>query len=53
MQNVKFTQANALNLDFSNESFDTIFMANLIHYRKLNTNFTEKKIGDGRQKQVR
>lgn len=31
LQKVEFKRANALNLDFENESFDTVFMANLIH----------------------
>lgn len=31
LRNVKFMQANALNLEFDEESFDTVFMANLIH----------------------
>ncbi|WP_321373591.1 class I SAM-dependent methyltransferase [uncultured Draconibacterium sp.] len=31
LQKVQFKRANALNLDFENESFDTVFMANLIH----------------------
>lgn len=31
LKNVKFQQADALSLEFDAESFDTIFMANLIH----------------------
>ena len=31
LQKVQLKRANALNLDFENESFDTVFMANLIH----------------------
>ncbi|MCY1722902.1 methyltransferase domain-containing protein [Prolixibacteraceae bacterium Z1-6] len=31
LENVRFQQADALNLDFEAESFDTVFMANLIH----------------------
>lgn len=31
LNNVIFTKANAMDLQFENESFDTIFMANLIH----------------------
>ena len=31
LENVKFQQADALNLEFDAESFDTVFMANLIH----------------------
>ena len=31
LKNVKFQKANALNLEYENESFDTVFMANLIH----------------------
>ncbi len=31
LENVKFQKADAKNLEFENESFDTVFMANLIH----------------------
>jgi len=31
LKNVEFQKADALNLEFENESFDTVFMANLIH----------------------
>ncbi len=31
LRNVKFLKANALNLDFEDQCFDTVFMANLIH----------------------
>ena len=31
LQNVKFQKANAMNLNFDDESFDSVFMANLIH----------------------
>ena len=31
LKNVEFRKANALSLEFENESFDTVFMANLIH----------------------
>ena len=31
LKNVKFMQANALNLEFNAKSFDAVFMANLIH----------------------
>ncbi len=31
LENIKFLQADALNLEFNEESFDTVFMANLVH----------------------
>ena len=31
LKNVEFMQANALDLDFGDENFDSVFMANLIH----------------------
>lgn len=31
VKNVEFLKADALNLEFNDESFDTVFMANLIH----------------------
>lgn len=31
LQNVEFEQANAMKLEYEDESFDTVFMANLIH----------------------
>jgi ubiquinone/menaquinone biosynthesis C-methylase UbiE len=31
LKNVRFEKADALNLEYENESFDTVFMANLIH----------------------
>ena len=31
LKNVEFLKADALNLEFNDESFDTVFMANLIH----------------------
>ena len=31
LENVEFLKADALNLEFNNETFDTVFMANLIH----------------------
>ncbi len=45
LENVEFLKADALNLDFEGESFDSVFMANLIHI----TGNAEKVIQESRR----